>query len=273
MKRKKPPMKWLKVHNWDRLQSLGNGKGAPPWFKLWVFTLYDPAFNMLPERHGLHLIKIWGLATRFDGRVPDDPRYVRAIAETKSLPPLDRFVRDGWLDRTDEEVQASDMAPAPLSRAGAQTRLRPRVGLRPPADTPAPADTREHLRGPAHARASVPDRVLGSRDIEREEIQIQKREGGRQGGTPSDLRAQEAAEPPPSLSSSPSDPSVRPKAGSNGHSDESHWKALMSKLSTAGSRDFEHYYREEHPRQEPRWKAFKTWYLRNEPHWKKQGLI
>ena len=68
-------MEYLKVKNWREFQHYK--KRNPPWIKLHAALLRDYEFSRLQDDNKLQLILIWLLASQMDGKIPNDPEWLK----------------------------------------------------------------------------------------------------------------------------------------------------------------------------------------------------
>lgn len=104
-----PVTSWLRVKNWDRFQHYKDR--SPPWIKLHYSTLDDYAWSHLPDASKAHLMGIWLLASRNDGRVPNDAAWLGKRIGARSKVDMTVLVRAGFLERdasTSAEQDASE---------------------------------------------------------------------------------------------------------------------------------------------------------------------
>lgn len=88
---------WLRVKNWDRFQHYKDR--SPPWIKLHYTTLDDYAWSHLPDTAKAHLMGIWLLASRQDGRIPNDAAWIGTRIGARSRVDLGVLIRAGFLEK------------------------------------------------------------------------------------------------------------------------------------------------------------------------------
>jgi hypothetical protein len=88
---------WLRVKNWDRFQHYKDR--SPPWIKLHYTTLDDYAWSHLPDTAKAHLMGIWLLASRQDGRIPNDAAWLGTRIGARSKVDLGVLIRAGFLEK------------------------------------------------------------------------------------------------------------------------------------------------------------------------------
>lgn len=88
-------MKYLSVKNWDKFQHYKDRN--PPWIKLHRTLLNDYDFGCLQDASKLHLMLIWLLASQTEGRIPDDPEFLKGKLGLKAKPDLLYLVNHGFL--------------------------------------------------------------------------------------------------------------------------------------------------------------------------------
>ena len=97
---------WLRVKAWETHQHYRDR--SPPWIKLHLALLTDYDWACLPDATKGHLTGIWLLASRENGRIPDDPKWVAAKIGARSRVDLELLVNVGFLVR-DNTGEASDV--------------------------------------------------------------------------------------------------------------------------------------------------------------------
>lgn len=72
------------VKNFEKFQHYKDR--SPPWIKLYNELLDDYDFGLLPDASKLHLVAIWLLASRFNNKIPLDPKWIaRKISATSTV--------------------------------------------------------------------------------------------------------------------------------------------------------------------------------------------
>ena len=95
-------MKMLQVKNWAQFQHYKDRN--PLWIKLYVSLLDDYEFASLSDAQRGHLVLIWLLASKTDGIIPNDAKWIGLRIGAKSKVNLSDFVRMGFLEETDNAV-------------------------------------------------------------------------------------------------------------------------------------------------------------------------
>lgn len=65
----------LSVRNWGKFQHYKDR--SPPWIKIYRTLLRDYDFSRLSDSSKLLLLELWLLAAESDGRIPNDPKWVK----------------------------------------------------------------------------------------------------------------------------------------------------------------------------------------------------
>jgi uncharacterized phage protein (TIGR02220 family) len=90
-------MDYLRVKNWEEHQHYKDRN--PPWIKLHRTLLDDYEFSCLQDASKAHLILIWLFASQKNGRVPDDPKFLKMKLGLEREPNLLYFIDHGLLIR------------------------------------------------------------------------------------------------------------------------------------------------------------------------------
>lgn len=101
----------LEVKGWKVFQHYRD-RTAPPWIKLHSSLLHDHTFGCLQDASKAHLMLIWLLASRNDGRIPDDAAWVQGHIGAREPVDLEGLIRAGFLIRSGKDGSAS----APLAK-------------------------------------------------------------------------------------------------------------------------------------------------------------
>jgi uncharacterized phage protein (TIGR02220 family) len=88
-------VRYLIVKNWSEFQHYKDRD--PPWIKLHRTLLADYEFSRLQDASKAHLMLIWLFASQSNGRIPDDPEFLRDKLSLKKPPDLKFFVDHGLL--------------------------------------------------------------------------------------------------------------------------------------------------------------------------------
>jgi hypothetical protein len=92
----------LRVKNWSQFQHYKDRN--PLWIKLYISLLDDYEFARLSDAQRGHLILIWTLASKTDGILPNDAKWIGLRIGAKGKVGLSDFVSMGWLEETDNAV-------------------------------------------------------------------------------------------------------------------------------------------------------------------------
>lgn len=120
-------MNYLRVKNWEEFQHYKDRN--PPWIKLHRTLLDDYEFSRLQDASKAHLILIWLFASQKNGRIPDDPGFLKKKLGLEQEPDLKFFVNQGLLipvqvastvlagskqvaPRVEKRTKATDIAPS-----------------------------------------------------------------------------------------------------------------------------------------------------------------
>lgn len=109
-------MRWLVVKKWRDFQHYKNR--SPAWIKLHTYLLDDFDFLALPDETKCHLMMLWLLASKYDGKVPDEPSVLRSKMGLHKTPDIDSMVRAGFLvrDESDDSYVAQHATPIKTSK-------------------------------------------------------------------------------------------------------------------------------------------------------------
>lgn len=144
--------RYLRVVNREKFQHYT--KRNPPWIKLHraLITGEDKQlddFLLLNEQEQWQLVRVWLLASQCEGflMLYDEPWVRRAIRSVRRVP-LEKFVRDGWLEPLSEEaantLRVASTDP-PETDADASTVLAKDPVFTPPENTEVTEVTEEVL--------------------------------------------------------------------------------------------------------------------------------
>lgn len=86
---------FLFVKNWTKFQHYRDRD--PPWIKLHKSLLDDYEFCRLQDASKLHLIMLWLYAARNNGRMPNDPEFLRNKLSLSKPPDLKLLIEKGFL--------------------------------------------------------------------------------------------------------------------------------------------------------------------------------
>lgn len=87
--------RYLTVKNWEEFQHYKDR--CPPWIKLHRSLLDDYDFSRLHDASKAHLLMIWLLASQQNGRVPNDPTFLKNKLGLEKAPDLEMFINQGFL--------------------------------------------------------------------------------------------------------------------------------------------------------------------------------
>jgi len=90
----------LRVRNWERFQHYH--KRNPPWIRLYNEILDNYEFSRLQDASKWHAVGIWLLASRFDNRIPDDPKWIATRINATTVVDLDSLISAGFLESYDD---------------------------------------------------------------------------------------------------------------------------------------------------------------------------
>jgi hypothetical protein len=88
-------MGYLRVKNWEEFQHYKDRN--PPWIKLHRTLLDDYEFSRLQDASKAHLMLIWLFASQKNGRIPDDPAFLKRKLGLEKEPNLKLLVDHGLL--------------------------------------------------------------------------------------------------------------------------------------------------------------------------------
>lgn len=89
---------YFRVRNWSRYQHYRDRN--PPWIKLHVEIFTSEDWVMLADASKLLALVCMVIAAKHDGRVPNNPHYIKRIAYLDSLPNLKPLIECGFLENT-----------------------------------------------------------------------------------------------------------------------------------------------------------------------------
>ena len=97
-------MEYLQIANWEKWQSYRKDRGQPPWIKLHRRLLRNSEWLNLTDAEQGQLVNIWMLAADKDGRIPNDPSFIKAICLMNTEPDLIKFIELGFILKNDATV-------------------------------------------------------------------------------------------------------------------------------------------------------------------------
>lgn len=99
----------LHIHDWDDHQSYRKDRGQPPWIKIYRKLLRHPKWVCLTDAQQGQLVNLWLLAADDNGRIPEDPAFLKKICCLDSEPEVDLFISLGFID--DRRQHDADVTP------------------------------------------------------------------------------------------------------------------------------------------------------------------
>jgi hypothetical protein len=88
-------MRYYTIKNWREFQHYKDRN--PPWIKLHRTLLDDYEFACLQDASKLHLMLIWLLGSQLEGRIPDDPGFLKRKLGLNKEPDLKILENHGFL--------------------------------------------------------------------------------------------------------------------------------------------------------------------------------
>lgn len=88
-------VRMLTIKNWSEFQHYK--KRCPPWIKLHWAMLSSEDWSVLSDTDRLILIVCLMIGSQFDGRIPDDPDYIKRVAYLRRKPNLKPLIDCGFL--------------------------------------------------------------------------------------------------------------------------------------------------------------------------------
>lgn len=114
-------MKMYKIKNWERYQHYS--KRNPPWVKLHFELLASADWVALSDASRVLAIACMLLASRNDGKVPDNPEYLKRVAYLNGEPDFRQLLACGFLvDASNLNDDASVSASASVSESVSKDR-------------------------------------------------------------------------------------------------------------------------------------------------------
>lgn len=104
-------MKTYQVRNWKQFQHYKDRN--PPWIKLHFALLASEDWVSLDDASKLLAVVCMLVASRNDGKVPNNPAYLKRVAYLDALPDLTPLIECGFLSETlaDASTQQADARP------------------------------------------------------------------------------------------------------------------------------------------------------------------
>jgi hypothetical protein len=127
-------MTWLRIKNWERHQHYKDRR--PPWIKLHQSLLDDYEFSRLQDASKAHLMLIWLLASREDGRVRNDATWIGQRICATSPVDVQALVESGLLvlEHDTSGALATREQVAPRGRGETEAETEPSAAGEPFAD-------------------------------------------------------------------------------------------------------------------------------------------
>ena len=88
-------MQYLKIKNWEKYQHYKDRN--PPWIKLHYELMTSADWVMLADASKLLAVVCMMIASRNDGKVPNDPKYIKRVAYLDKMPNLTPLIDSGFL--------------------------------------------------------------------------------------------------------------------------------------------------------------------------------
>ena len=136
------------IRNWDKFQHYKDRN--PPWIKLHFELLSSPDWVALADADRVLAIACMLIASRHDGKIPDDPVYIARVAYLNSPPNFKTLIKCGFL----VHIASAPQAFVSTLQADASTM---HTNARPETETETETETEgSSLRSePPRARASA----------------------------------------------------------------------------------------------------------------------
>jgi hypothetical protein len=88
-------MEYLEVKNWQKFQHYKDRN--PPWIKLHFEIMTSEDWVMLADASKLLAVVCMMIASRNEGRVPNNPHYIKRVAYLDAAPDLQPLINSGFL--------------------------------------------------------------------------------------------------------------------------------------------------------------------------------
>jgi len=123
----------LAVANWEKYQHYKDRN--PPWIKLHFSLLTSRDWVMMSDASRVLAIACMLIASRNDGKVPNDPEYIKRVAYLSSLPKLKPLIDSGFLIRdsaylADDSTMQAEFRPESETETETEKRQRQRKSAR-----------------------------------------------------------------------------------------------------------------------------------------------
>lgn len=96
----------IKIKDWDKLQSLRQDRGAPPWIKVHRNLLSNEKWAQLSDAEKGQIVSMWLVAADNNGMLPDDPKIIRKICQLDDVPDINKFKELGFFEKEGCQVDA-----------------------------------------------------------------------------------------------------------------------------------------------------------------------
>jgi len=128
-----PMSEMLAVANWEKYQHYKDRN--PPWIKLHFSLLTSRDWVMMSDASRVLAIACMLIASRNDGKVPNDPEYIKRVAYLSSLPKLKPLIDSGFLIRdsaylADDSTMQAEFRPESETETETEKRQRQRKSAR-----------------------------------------------------------------------------------------------------------------------------------------------
>jgi len=127
-------MNYFKVKNWEKFQHYKDR--CPPWIKLHSEIFASRDWVMLADASKLLMIICMLVAAKKEGKIPDDPEYIKRVSYLDKLPDFKPLLKTGFLLQADAsgcyQEQAKDTTEERRDRGREETEKR--QSNVPPAD-------------------------------------------------------------------------------------------------------------------------------------------
>jgi hypothetical protein len=90
---------YLHIKNWKTFQHYGNRR-SPPWIKLHYEILASEDWVMLADASKLLMVACMVIGSRHEGRIPNNPAYIKRVAFLDKVPNLKPLIECGFLTET-----------------------------------------------------------------------------------------------------------------------------------------------------------------------------
>ena len=108
-------MDYLSIENWDKWQSYRQDRGQPPWIKVHRRLLRSVRWTELTDSQRGQLVSMWMLAADKNGRIPDNPAFIKRVCSLSATPDLQVFVDMGFMSRDAQTASNPGMVPPSMT--------------------------------------------------------------------------------------------------------------------------------------------------------------